>query len=137
MHRALALALLALSAPQALSGDRSPVAYVIVDSVAVDDPLTDAPGDPTRGAAVAADPAHGCIACHDGTAAPMMAATAAAPEGRARLAIIDLRVLAPDIDGHAFYDIDPALDGEAVAQTRLTAQEVEDLLAWLDTLAAE
>jgi sulfur-oxidizing protein SoxX len=127
-----AAALAALAALAAAAGDRAPVAYVVVDAAAIPAPLTDAPGDAARGAEAAADPLRGgCAGCHDGAAAPDRAAMAALPEGRLRLAIVDLAVLDPAAAEHAFYDIVPDEAGERVAETRLTAQEVEDVIAWL------
>jgi sulfur-oxidizing protein SoxX len=116
----------------AAGGDRAPVAYTVVDGAAIPDPVSAEPADAARGAEAAADPARGdCVACHDGAAAPTPAAMAVGDVGALRLSIVDLSIRDPGLIGHAFYDIDPDGGEDAVAETRLTAQEVEDVLAWL------
>jgi hypothetical protein len=123
------LPILLIAAAPVLAGDREPVAYVVVDGAGAPDPLTAVPGDAALGAEIAAR--NGCLGCHDGATAAGPSALAATPTARARLAIIDLSVLDPDAAGHAYYDIAPDPLAERVAETRLTAQEVEDVLAWL------
>lgn len=96
--------------------------FTIVDGDRVPAPLGGLRGNPDRGAAVAAEQ---CAACHGDTGA-----FAGMQEGRLRLAIIDLGVLHPDIADHAFYRPDPE------GRTRLDAQMVEDLVAYLGRVAA-
>lgn len=113
----------------------------------LDTPLTDAPGDPTRGRAIVADQAHGlCILCHPGPfpehrftgdLAPDLRGVGArlsVPELRQR--IVDSRVVNPDT-------IMPPYHGTAElnrvgarwrGETILTAREVEDVVAYLATL---
>jgi sulfur-oxidizing protein SoxX len=136
--RRLVLALpFAFLATAAASGDRAPVAYTVVDGAAIPEPLTETPGDAARGAEIAADPARGgCLACHDGEAS-LDGAGARQPSGRLRLMVVNYAILDPDVGKPAFYDIpEPAgLDDAAPPpETRLTAAEVEDVVAWLATL---
>ncbi|WP_333832495.1 c-type cytochrome [Rubrimonas sp.] len=125
-------------------GDRAPVAYTVRDGVEIPEPLAPA-GDPERGAAVAADPERGgCLTCHagpdgeGGSDAPDLAGIGArASEGRLRLAVVHYGALDPDVTEHAFYevrDLGEAVSEDAVGTTALTAQEVEDLVAWLASL---
>jgi hypothetical protein len=100
------------------------VAYVVSDGARIEAPLTRAPGDPARGAAAAADPARaGCELCHgdDG-----LAIDPAMDPAALRLWIVNGAILRPDLPDHAFYDLAQA---DPAAPTRLTAQEVEDLVA--------
>lgn len=126
----------------AFAGDRQPVAYVVVDARAIPEPLA-GPGDAVRGRAVATDPTRGaCFACHAapgaGTpgvvgAAPLAEAAAGLDAGALRLAVVHLPIRDPAVEGHAFYDVSDVgeVADERVGETRLTAQEVEDLVAWL------
>ena len=134
--RPLASALLASIplAPCVAAGDRAPVAYTVVDGASIPEPLGGLAGDAARGAAVATDPERGnCLGCHGETAAPLPALAAGRGAGRLRLAVVNLAILDPGIADHAFYDV--ADLGEApealVGTTRLTAQAVEDVVAWL------
>lgn len=125
---------LTLLAPVAGAGDRAPVAYVIVDGRAVPAPLSREDGDAARGGALAG--AEGCADCHDGTAAPDLAEAAGRLEaGELRLAVVDFSARDPQIVGHAWYDVivDPEQE-DAVGETPLTANEIEDLVAWLASL---
>lgn len=113
-----------------------PFAYDIVDGFEIPEPLGGVAGDPARGPAVAE--AH-CMACHamPGEGDPegrqsLTVLSAGFSPGRLRLAIVHLGLLNPGQDDHAFYDLppfDPTAD--APPATRLTAEEVEALVAWL------
>ncbi|SEA19763.1 c-type cytochrome [Rubrimonas cliftonensis] len=130
-----ALALLAGAAAPTLAGDARPTAYVVRDAAAIDRPLTETAPDAADGAATAAV---FCAGCHGAGAAPALSAAVAGRDAPAlRLAIVNLAVARPEIEGHAFYDL-PPFDPEAAAMptTALTAQEVEDLVAHLLALAA-
>lgn len=134
--RSLALWLVLLAAA-ATAGDREPAAYVVVDGVSIPEPLTGAPGDAARGAAVAADPARGgCLACHRGAAA-LDGVGSRLDAGRLRLMVVNYALVDPGVAKPAYYDI-PDADGHDDAaplpETRLTAGDVEDVVAWLATL---
>lgn len=110
-------------------------------------PLTTTPGDAARGRAIAASRQAGlCLLCHtapipedrfQGTLAPDLAGVGSrysAAQLRAR--VVDARRFNPETIMPAYHRTDgltrvaPALRGK----TLLTAQEVEDVVAWLATL---
>ncbi len=130
-----ALALLAAGGAAAQAGDERPASYVVRNAAAIDAPLTATSPDAAGGAATAAV---FCAGCHGAGAAPALSAAAAGRDAAAlRLAIVNLAVARPEIEGHAFYDL-PPFDPEAATMpaTALTAQEVENLVAYLVALAA-
>jgi mono/diheme cytochrome c family protein len=94
-----------------------PVTFTVIDGRSVPAPLGGLEGDPKRGAALAE--AH-CARCHGGDDA-----IAAMAPGRARLATIDLAMTGRAVENHAFYV--PTPEGTTV----LSAQDVEDIVAWL------
>ena len=98
-----------------------PFAYTIVDALAVQAPLGGLSGQPRRGAAAFEA---SCASCHTA------GSVAGVPAGSVRLAIVDLSVLKPEIEGHAFYDPDEE------GRTRLSARKVEDIVAYLGSRAA-
>jgi mono/diheme cytochrome c family protein len=122
---AVAAAALAPAAPApGRAGDWPPVAYVVSDGARIEAPLTRAQPDPMRGAAVAADPARGgCDACHG---AQGRIFDRGMDPAALRLWIVTGSILRPDLADHAFYDL---AEADPAAPTRLTAQEVEDLVA--------
>jgi L-cysteine S-thiosulfotransferase len=109
-------------------------------------PLTDVPGDPLRGRAIVADRRKGlCLLCHAGPAlermtgnlAPSLAGVGrrlSLPELRARL--MDARRFNPDTIMPAYFKTEdhvrvaPAVAGRPI----LSAQEIEDVVAFLATL---
>lgn len=111
-------------------------------------PLCGLDGDPARGRALAAD-SHGgnCLACHPmpideepfhGTIGPPLQGIGARySAAQIRLRIVDEKQLNPMTIMPGFYR-DPALAnriaGEFWGKTFLTAQQVEDLVAYLVTL---
>lgn len=100
------------------------MAYVVSDGARIEAPLTRAQPDPARGAAVAADPARGgCDGCHGALDRTIDPATDPA---ELRLWIVNGSILRPDLADHAFYDLEKS---DPAAPTRLTAQEIEDLVA--------
>src|SRR5579871_195164 len=120
--------------------------YVIVGD-AIPASLTGAPGDPVRGKAIVASRQTGlCLLCHSaplpeekfqGTIGPDLKGVASRnTEGELRLRIVDPRRLNPDTIMPAYYRVDglirvaPAFRGKTV----LTAEQIEDVVAFLMTL---
>ncbi|MCS6891743.1 MAG: sulfur oxidation c-type cytochrome SoxX [Rhodovarius sp.] len=141
---ALAL-LLALSSPAALSRDTQLVPFRIVED-SIPEPLTSQPGDPARGREVALDRSRGnCITCHNmpveadfqGNLGPPLDGVGERYSiGELRLRIVDMKRINPESNMPSFYRLE-GLHGvrrDWVGRTILTAQEVEDLLAYLMTL---
>jgi sulfur-oxidizing protein SoxX len=109
-------------------------------------PLTDVPGDPARGRAIVANRHVGlCLLCHtapipeerfQGNLAPDLRSSARLSEGQLRLRIVDSARVNPATIMPAFHRTEglervaPAYAGKPV----LTAQQVEDVVAWLMTL---
>lgn len=135
--RRLAVIVALLAAAAAAAGDRDPVAYVVVDGAAIPEPLTETPGDPARGAEIAADPARGgCLGCHAGPTR-LDGVGARLPTPRLRLMMVNYGLVDGDVDKPAFYDMPETGDADDAAplpETRLTAGEIEDVVAWLATL---
>lgn len=108
--------------------------------------LTGEPGDAARGRAIVANRQVGlCLLCHSGpfpeerfqgNLAPDLRSAARLTEGQIRLRIVDSARLNPDTIMPAFHRTDglsqvaPAFAGKPV----LSAQQVEDVVAWLRTL---
>ncbi len=120
--------------------------YVIVGD-AIPESLTGQPGDPVRGKAIVASRQTGlCLLCHSaplpeekfqGTIGPDLKGVASRnTEGELRLRIVDPRRLNPDTIMPAYYRVDglirvaPAFRGKTV----LTAEQIEDVVAFLMTL---
>ena len=146
MRAVLAAALLLAAPAPAAAGDRAPVAYTVVDGAEIPEPIA-ALGDPRRGAEIATDPERGgCLGCHAlggrvapdaAFGAPLDGVGARRSSGFLRLSVVNYAILEPSVGGHAFYDVieRDAPDLE-IGATRLTAQEIEDLVAWLSNLGA-
>lgn len=116
--------------------------------LSIPEPLAGLQGDPARGRAVAADRQRGnCLACHHmpipeepdhgDIGPPLDGVGARLGPGELRLRIADEKRVNPDSimpsfhrDPATLYRVLPSLAG----QTILSAQEVEDLVAWLSTL---
>jgi sulfur-oxidizing protein SoxX len=120
--------------------------YMVVGN-AIPDSLTGAPGDPVRGKAIVTSRQTGlCLLCHSaplpeekfqGTIGPDLAGSGSRyAEGELRLRIVDSRRLNPDTIMPSYYRLDglervaPAFRGKTV----LTAQQIEDVVAFLETL---
>lgn len=114
------------------------------------DPLTDTPGDPVRGEAIVTDPQHGlCTLCHSGPFPQLAFAGTLGPDltgvgerrdiAALRQQIVDSRITNPDTIMPPYYTTDGLFRVGARWQgtTLLTAQEVEDVVAYLATLTGD
>ena len=120
--------------------------YTVVGD-AIPASLTGAPGNPVRGKAIVASRQTGlCLLCHSaplreekfqGTIGPdLTGAGSHNTEGQLRLRIVDPRIFNPDTIMPAYYRRD-GLDRVASAfrgKTVLTAEQIEDVVAFLMTL---
>ncbi len=124
-------------------------------SVAVRDdeimqPLTDAAPNPRRGLAVAGNTAMGnCLVCHaipipgapgSGDLGPSLAGVGARLSvGQMRLRIVDAKRLSPATIMPAYYRTEGLnrVGTKYLGQTMLSAQDIEDLIAYLQTLKSE
>jgi sulfur-oxidizing protein SoxX len=110
-------------------------------------PLTDTPGDPARGESIVTDPQHGlCTLCHSGPFPEVSFAGTLGPDltgvgarrdvASLRQQIVDSRVTNPDTIMPPYFTTDGLFRVGAPWQgtTLLTAQEVEDVVAYLATL---
>jgi sulfur-oxidizing protein SoxX len=137
MRRCLGL-LLALCA--------SAQAYEVVGD-GIPQPLTATPGDATRGRTIVASRQTGlCLLCHSAPipeerfqgnlATDLAGAGSRWTEAQLRLRLVDARRLNPDSPMPAYYRVD-GLQRVAEAwqgRTVLSAQQIEDVVAWLRTL---
>ena len=129
----------ATTAPDALTPYR-------VEDDAIRAPLAAAPGDATRGREIVFGRESNCLLCHvvpgagaramGNLASPLAGVGARFGEGRLRLQIVDSMRLNPQTIMPSYYRVDglnqvaAALRGKPV----LTAQQVEDVVAYLLTL---
>ena len=114
---------------------------------AIEQPLTDQPGDAARGRAIVANRQVGlCLLCHSGpiaeerfqgNLAPDLAgAGARLTESQLRLRLVDSRRVNPDSMMPAYFRADgfSRVAGPWQGKTVLSAQQVEDVVAYLRTL---
>jgi sulfur-oxidizing protein SoxX len=108
--------------------------------------LTGAKGDPQRGRAIVANRQLGlCLLCHSGPfpeerfqgdLAPDLRSAARLSEGQIRQRLVDPAKANPDSIMPAYYKVDglnrvaPSLRGKPL----LSAEQIEDVVAWLVTL---
>lgn len=140
----LLAALLILAAAAAWA--QEPRAYTVVRD-AIPEPLAARPGDAVRGRAIVANRSVGlCLLCHSGpiseerfqgTLAPSLAGAGARwSAGQLRLRIVDGARLNPDTIMPPYYrtrglqHVAKAFEGKTI----LTAEQVEDVVAYLATL---
>jgi len=138
-------AALAASVAGAADGPAPIVAYTITDGATIEESLTGAPGPAPgnfgHGAALyAAEPPAGCAACHGKPGQPgprsgpdLAKLGARMSPGRIRLWIVAPQVIDSATPMPAFYASGQrtAPDDPLYGGQRLTAQEVEDLVAYL------
>ncbi|MDP1536267.1 MAG: sulfur oxidation c-type cytochrome SoxX [Burkholderiales bacterium] len=117
-----------------------------IEGDAIHAPLGSATGDPYRGREVMAGRDANCLLCHavaetgvrfmGDIAPPLSGVGARLSEGQLRLRIIDQSRLNPDTIMPSYYKVDglvrvaPVYRGKPV----LTAQQIEDIVAYLKTL---
>ena len=138
--------LLALPVPPAWA-QQAPGDVVVVEGDAIPEPVAVRPGDAARGRAIVANRSVGlCLLCHSGpipeerfqgTLAPSLAGAGARwSVGQLRLRIADGARLNPDTIMPPYYRtgglqrVAKAFDGKTI----LTAEQVEDVVAYLATL---
>jgi sulfur-oxidizing protein SoxX len=123
--------------------------YTVVGD-AIPESLTGAPGDPARGKAIVTSRQTGlCLLCHSaplpeekfqGTIGPDLKGSGSRySEGELRMRMVDSRRLNPDTIMPSYYRLDglervaPAFRGKTV----LSAEQIEDVVAFLKTLRDE
>ena len=124
---------------------QEPPVSVVGDAIPA--PLTETPGDPARGRAIVANRSLGlCLLCHSGpfpeerfqgTLAPSLAGAGARwTPAQLRHRLVDGARLNPDTIMPSYYRtsrlhrVAKAFEGKTI----LTAQQIEDVVAWLATL---
>lgn len=144
------LAALLCGALAGLAARADVLAEYTVEAGAIPEPLTDQPGMPERGKSVVIDPERGnCMICHpmpiaevefQGNVGPDLAGIGSRyTEDELRLRVVDPKRLAPQSVMPAYYSIEglervlEPYRGEPI----LTAQEIEDVVAYLRTLDGE
>jgi len=144
---------IAVTAPLALAGkvmNDGPTPYEVVGDVSVPKPLTDKPGDPSNGRKIMANRKKGnCLACHKiaqmkeflfhGEVGPELTDIASAmPADEIRLRLANPKIVNPDTIMPAFYKskgLTRVMD-KFKGKSILTAQEIEDVIAYMRTLRA-
>jgi len=129
------------------AGQSGIVAYKVVDGHSIPKSLTGQPGDPKRGRLTAVDRKKGnCLACHKmpipeqqfhGDVGPDLAGVGdRLSEGEIRLRIVNPKIVNAETIMPAFYRADGfhrVLKGFE-GKTIISAQDVEDIVAYLKTL---
>jgi sulfur-oxidizing protein SoxX len=126
------------------------VSFEIKGSESIPASLTGEPGDPGRGREVAINRRQGnCLACHllpveeqpfHGEIGPDLTEVAdRLDEGHLRLRVVNPKVVNPETVMPAFYRVDGlhAVGKKFKGKTILTAQQVEDVVAYLMTLKGQ
>lgn len=145
----LAAGLGALMISQSGEGEEL-VAYEIVDQFSIPTPLTTTPGDPARGREIAINRRQGnCLACHGmpieeqpfhGEVGPPLYGVANRYDaGELRLRIVDSKVVNSETMMPSFYRAEGfhRVTSQFADKPILTAQEVEDVVAYLMTLTED
>lgn len=129
------------------SGAQDMVKYQVVDGHSIPASLTGKPGDPAKGREVAINRRLGnCLACHElpipeqpyhGAIGPDLHGVATRlSEGELRMRVVNPKVMNPDTIMPAFYREDGLhrVMKKFQGKTILTAEQVEDVVAYLKTL---
>ena len=129
------------------AGAASMMKYKVVDGTSIPKSLTGKPGDPTNGRKLAIHRKKGnCLACHHmpipeqqfhGDIGPDLAGVASRySEGELRLRLVDPKVVNEDTIMPAFYKDSgfTATLKSFKGKTIISAQDVEDIIAYLMTL---
>lgn len=137
-----------MNSPQGIGEELA--AYVIVDNASIPEALTTTPGDPERGREVAVNRRQGnCLACHvlpieeqpfHGEVGPPLNGVANRYDaGELRLRVVDSKVMNPDTIMPAFHRVEGLhrVSSQFADKPILTAQQVEDMVAYLLTLTEE
>jgi len=116
---------------------------------ALDTPLTAQSGDPNRGRQIVENrPLSACLLCHagpfpephlQGNIAPSLAGVGSRlTAGQIRLRLVDARKLNPDTTMPPYYDVEGLnrVGRQWQGRPALTAQQIEDTVAFLVTLRA-
>jgi len=147
MRTACAYIAMALLAGPYAAADETPYSEWTAQGLSIPEPLGGLQGDPQRGRAVVIDRERGnCLACHrmpipeepmHGTVGPPLDGVGSRlSEGELRLRVVDEKRVNPDTIMPGFYRRPSELHRPhpAFVSTALTAQEVEDVVAYLRTL---
>ena len=123
------------------------VMFQVINGERIDKSLTGQPGDPASGRKIAVDRKLGnCLACHvlpipeqpfHGEVGPDLSEVAGTlSEGEIRLRIVNSKIVNPDTIMPAFYRKDgfERVLKKFQGKTMLSAQQVEDVVAYLVTL---
>jgi len=123
------------------------VSYIITNEMAINQSLTGVPGDPANGRKVAINRKLGnCLACHampipeqqfHGETGPSLYGVAnRLTEGELRMQLVNAKVTNEDTMMPSFYRVTGynRPDKKFIGKTILSAQEVEDVVAYLLTL---
>ena len=148
MSRRLAMALLAIFGVGSGQAGETPRSFTVVDG-AIPQSLTGRPGDPARGRAIVIKRETTCLLCHSGPfpeerfqgnlATDLRGAGRRWSPGELRLRLVDATRLNPATIMPSFYRVDglnrvaPAWRGKPI----LTAEQIEDVVAYLATLHDE
>jgi sulfur-oxidizing protein SoxX len=145
----LALMLASATTGHPMPGGEGLMRYRVING-AIPEPLTDQPGDPERGRRIALDREGGdCTVCHamplpqrqfHGTIGPPLDGVGRRyTAGELRLRLVDPKRIVPETIMPAYYKVDglhrvlERYRGQAI----LTAQQIEDVVAYLLTLRQE
>ena len=145
-----AAAILAITAVAGSASAESLVSYQVVDDYSIPQSLTGAPGDPAKGREVAIDRKLGnCLACHQmpipeqafhGETGPDLAGVADRySEGELRLRVVNPKIVNPATMMPAFYRTEGLnrVMKNFQGKPMLSAEQVEDVVAYLKTLKEE